>query len=52
MRYYVRAFFGGWKEVSKEEADNFIDRLLKSAIGVNTEDKRKNFIKRHYKEVR
>ena len=51
MKYYIRAWFGDWKEVSKEKADEFISNYLNSCTCTITEERKKEIIKKHYKEV-
>lgn len=51
MKYYIRAYLSGWKEVTKEEADRFIKGILDNATAVKTEEQRQEVIKYHYKEV-
>lgn len=50
MKYYIRAYFGGWKEVSKEKADSFIKGILDSATMPLTEEMKQKIINYHYKE--
>ena len=52
MKYYIKAYFGDWKEVTKEKADEFIKSILDRAAGITTEEQRQECIKRHYKEVK
>lgn len=33
-RYYVKSLFFGWREVSKERFERFIEHLRKNATGV------------------
>lgn len=52
MKYYIKAWFGDWKEVTKEEADSFIQGYLKNFVMMPlTEELRQEIIKKHYKEV-
>jgi len=50
MKYYIRAYIGGWKEVSKEKADSFIKGILDSATMPLTEERKQEIINYHYKE--
>lgn len=49
-KYYTKAWFSGWHECTKEEADERIERMLKEAPAVCTEEQKERFIARHYKE--
>ena len=51
MKYYIRAYIGDWKEVTKEKADEFIKSVLDRATAITTEEQRQECIKYHYKEV-
>ena len=50
MRYYIKARFGDWKEVTKEKADSFIKGYLESVV-VPNEERKQEIIRKHYKEV-
>ena len=50
MRYYIRAYIGGWKEVTKEKADSFIKGILDSVTMPLTEESKQKIIDYHYKE--
>ena len=52
IKYYIKAYFGDWKEVTKEKADKFIKGILENATAIRTEEQRQECIKRHYKEVK
>lgn len=51
MKYYIKAWFGDWKEVTKEKADSFIKCYLDGVKMPLTEELRQEIIKKHYKEV-
>ena len=52
MKYYIKAWFGDWKEVTKEKADSFIEGYLRDFVLVTlTEKLKKEIISKHYKEV-
>ena len=51
MKYYIKAYFGDWKEVAKEKADEFIKGILDRATNITTEEQKQECIKNHYKEV-
>lgn len=33
-KYYVKSLFHGWREVSKERFDSFVEHLQKNATGI------------------
>lgn len=45
-KYYVRSHFYGWREVSKEQFDSFVEHLRKNATGI-TADKKEEYIQTH-----
>ena len=49
MRYYIKAFFGDWQEVTKEKADKFL-RDLWAGCGAS-EKYKPTFVASHYREV-
>lgn len=52
MKYYIKAWFGDWKEVTKEKADSFIQGYFKNFVQAPlTEELKQEIIKKHYKEV-
>ena len=53
MKYYIRAFYSDWHEVSKEQYDSFKKNILDGAINVdkNNPEAVKNFLSNHAKEV-
>ena len=51
MKHYIRAYFGGWKAVTKEKADSFIKLVIDNATAVTTEEQRQEVISYHYKCV-
>lgn len=51
MKYFIRAYSGGWKEVTKEKADSFIKGILGNVTMPLTEERKEEIINYHYKEV-
>ena len=52
MKYYIKAWFGDWKEVTKEAADRFIQGFFNNFVLMPlTEELKQEIIKKHYKEV-
>lgn len=51
MKYYIRAYISGWKEVTKEKANSFIKGILDSSTMPLTEKTKQEIIDYHYKEV-
>jgi hypothetical protein len=37
--YYVKSHFHGWREVSKERFDSFVEHLRKNATGIPADKK-------------
>ena len=51
VKYYIKAYFGSWKEVSKAAAEAYISKLLGRVCMPLTDQKKKAIIKAHLKEV-
>ena len=53
MKYYIRAFFSNWHEVSKEKYEEFKKEILVGAINIDSSNKEEvdKFLSRHAKEV-
>ena len=39
-KYYIRAFYSSWHEVTKEQYENFKKSILDGAINVNKQDEK------------
>lgn len=53
MKYYIKAFFGEWVEVSKEKYEHFRKNILVGAVNVDktNPDEIEKFLSRHSKVV-
>lgn len=45
----IKAFFGEWKEATKEQAESFYKTFCEGATAINWEDRQKYFNEHHIK---
>jgi hypothetical protein len=53
MKYFIRAFFGGWVETTKEHYEEFRTNILDGALNIDKSNPEKveAFLSKHSKEV-
>ena len=51
MKYYIKAFFSGWVETTKEHYEEFRKNILVGALNVDTTDPKRveEFLSKHSK---